>query len=131
MTVAISLAHNVARLEGTATFLNDGAGRPKVKIYSGTRPADTTVAPSTAMLVEIEFSKPVGPVAGGALPLVEHQDGLIMETGVAGWARVFNGDGAVAFDCDVGEGPGAWEVQLLQTQLYAGGSAKIVSASLG
>lgn len=131
MTIAITQAHNEARLEGTRSFLDQGAASAKVRIYGGVRPATPNDAPGSAMLVEIELTKPCGTVAAGVLTLTQQADGLIAETGVATWARFVNGNGATAFDCDAGEGAGAWELQLAQAQLYAGGAARIVSAVLG
>lgn len=131
MTIAITQAHNEARLEGTRSFLDTGTGRARVRLYGGTRPSSVNDAPGTPMLVEIPLQKPCGTVAGGVLTLVQHEDGLIAETGVATWARVVNGNGDTAFDCDVGQGVGPWEITLAQTQLYAGGAARIISAILG
>lgn len=130
MTLAITTAHNDARLQGTLTFLDTGTGNAAVRIYGGTRPATPATVPGSAMLVQVELTKPCGTVNAGVLTLTQLADGLISESGTATWARVVNGDGATAFDCDAGQGTGAWEVQLAQTLLYAGGDAKIVSALL-
>jgi hypothetical protein len=129
--IEITQAHNEARLQGTLGFLDTGSNNARVRIYGGTRPASVNDVPGTAMLVEIELTKPAGTIADGLLTLTQVEDGLILTSGTATWARAVNGDNAVAFDCDAGQGAGAWEVQLAQTQLFAGGDAKIVSAVLG
>lgn len=131
MTISITPAHNDARLTGTLAFLDTGTGNAAVRLYGGTRPATAVDAPSSAMLVQIGLTKPAGTVSAGLLTLTQLADGLISETGTATWARVVNGNGATAFDCTAGEGVGAWEVQLVQAVLYAGGDARITSASLG
>ena len=131
MTITITQAHNEARLEATRAFLDTGTGRARVRLYGGTRPSSVTADPGTPLIAEIPLQKPCGSVAGGVLTLVQHEDGLIMHTGVVTWARVVNGNGDTAFDCDAGEGVGPWEIQLAQTQLYAGGSARLLSAVLG
>jgi hypothetical protein len=131
MTIQITQAHNEARLQGTLGFLDTGSNNARVRIYGGTRPASVTDEPGTALLVEIELTKPSGTINSGLLSLTQLQDGLIQNSGIATWARAVNGNNAVAFDCDAGEGPGAWEVQLAQAQLFAGGDAKITSAVLG
>lgn len=131
MTISITAAHNDARLTGTLAYLDTGTDNAAVRIYGGTRPATPADTPSSAMLVQISLTKPAGTVASGALTLTQLADGLISETGTATWARVVNGNGATAFDCDAGEGVGAWEVQLVQAVLYAGGDARITSATLG
>ena len=131
MTLAITSAHNEARLQGTASFLDSGVGNAAVRIYGGVKPDTPADTPTSAMLVQIELTKPCGTISGGVLTLTQLTDGMISETGIASWARIVNGNGATAFDCDAGEGIGSWEVQLAQTHLYAGGAAKIVSALLG
>jgi len=131
MTITITTAHNDARLGGTLAYLDTGTGDAAVRIYGGTRPATPADVPTSAMLVQVGLTKPAGSVAAGVLTLTQLEDGLIAETGIATWARVVNGNGDTAFDCDCGEGAGAWEVTLAQTQLYAGGAARITSAVLG
>ena len=131
MTLTITTAHNDARLEGTLAYLDTGTGNAAVRIYGDTRPATPADVPTSAMLVQVGLTKPAGTVAAGVLTLTQLEDGLIAETGIATWARVVNGNGDTAFDCDCGEGAGAWEVTLAQTQLYAGGAARITSAVLG
>jgi len=131
MTIAITTAHNDARLGGTLAYLDTGTGNAAVRIYGGTRPATPADVPTSAMLVQVGLTKPAGSVAAGVLTLTQLEDGLIAETGIATWARVVNGNGDTAFDCDCGEGAGAWELTLAQTQLYAGGAARITSAVLG
>lgn len=125
------VASRTAAMNGRLSFLDTGAGNAAVRIYGGTRPATAADTPTSAMLVQISLTKPCGTVADGTLTLAQLEDGLIGNTGTATWARVVNGDGATAFDCDAGQGVGAWEVQLGQVTLYAGGAARITSAVLG
>ena len=131
MTIAITSALNSARLQGVVSYLDTGTGFAGVRIYGGTRPANPATAPSSAMLVQIPLTKPCGSVAAGVLTLAASGNGLIANSGTATWARVVNADGATAFDCDAGQGAGAWEVQLVQAFLYAGGDAALQSAALG
>jgi hypothetical protein len=131
MTIAITTALNDARLTGTLTFLDSGAGNAAIQIYGGNRPATPDDAPTDPLLSEIPLNKPAGSVSAGNLLLASTTAGLILTTGIATWARVLSGNGDVAFDCDAGQGAGAWEVQLAQANLLAGGEAKLVSAILG
>ncbi|MFZ6713028.1 hypothetical protein [Undibacterium sp. TC9W] len=57
--------------------------------------------------------------------------GLIGVTGQATWARVVNGNGDIAFDCDVTDTAGNGVIQLESTQLYAGGKAFLTALNLG
>lgn len=129
--IEISSDHNAARLAGSLTHLNTGTGNAAVRIYGGTRAASITTAPGTPLLVQIPLTKPAGAVSAGVLNLTQLADGIIASSGVATWARVVNGNGDASFDCDAGEGVGAWEIQLVQSTLYAGGAARIISAALG
>lgn len=131
MTLALTLKHANARHSGSMADLDTGTGNAAVRIYGGTRPATPNDVPASAMLVQISLTKPCGSVADGLLTLTQLADGLISETGTATWARFVDGDGATCFDADAGQGVGAWEVQLAQATLYAGGEARIVSAVLG
>jgi hypothetical protein len=131
MTIAITAALNNARLTAVLTYLDTGPGNAAIQIYGGTRPVTPAGAPTDPALVSIPLTKPAGSVSNGTLLLTALSPGLIMVSGVATWARVVNGAGAVAFDCDAGQGAGAWEVQLVQSSLLAGGDAKLTSAILG
>ena len=131
MTIAITQKHNNARLVGSLADLDVGTGNAAIRIYEGTRPASPADTPTSAMLVQIGLTKPAGTVSGGVLTLTQADNGLIMNSGTATWARVVDGDGATCFDCDAGEGVGAWEIQLSQAVLYAGGEVALVSAVLG
>ena len=116
---------------GSLADLDVGVGNAAIRIYEGTRPASPDDTPTSAMLVEIGLTKPAGSVSGGVLTLTQADNGLIMNSGTATWARVVDGDGATCFDCDAGEGVGAWEIQLSQAVLYAGGEVALVSSVLG
>lgn len=130
MTLAITPSHNEARLTGSLNYLDSGSGNAAVRIYGGTRPATPQDTPSSAILVQIELTKPCGTITAGVLTLTQQANGLIVESGSATWARIVNGAGATALDCDCGQGAGAWEVQLVQATLYAGGDAQIDLAQL-
>lgn len=126
-----SVACRTAALQGRLTFLDTGTGNAALRIYGSTRAPSINTAPGSAMLVEIGLTKPCGTIVNGALVLTQLADGLIANTGTGTWARAVNGNGDAAFDLDAGQGAGAWEVQLVQANLLAGGSARIVSVSLG
>lgn len=127
--VTISQRHNEARLTGTLTDLDTGAGRARIRVYDGTRPASGGTV--TTMLVEIELDKPSGVVSGGLLTLASSDLPLVDNSGVATWARIVCGDDAFSFDCDVSATGGAGQVQLPSTTLFAGGKTQLVSGVLG
>lgn len=129
--IEITTEHNEFRLGGTLALLDRGTGNAAARIYGGTRPPSVNDVPGSVMLVQVSLTKPGGTIADGELLLTQLEDGLIGNTGMATWARFVDGNGVTAFDCDAGEGVGAWEVQLAQTSLFAGGAARIVTARLG
>lgn len=129
--IVITVAHNEARLAGTLAFLNTGTGQAGFWIYGNTRPALPTDAAGASPLVTLLLDDPAGSVAGGVLTLEATDDALISLSGVATWARAFNGDGATAFDCDVSDELGTATVRLPSTTLFAGGVTRLVSGTLG
>lgn len=131
MYVAITQDHNEARLQGSLNRLDTGTGNAAIRIYGGDRPATPADTPTSAMLVEIELTKPAGTVADGKLALTQAADGLIQTSGIATWARIVDGNGATTTDLDCSDMAGNGAVKLVSTQLYAGGDAKLVSAELG
>lgn len=128
MTLTVTTAHNSARLVGSVAHLDTGTGNAAVRIYGGVRAATVNTAPGSNMLVEIGLTKPSGTVTAGVLTLTQAANGMIAESGTAVWARVVNGNGDTAFDCDCGVSTG--EVRLALLTLYAGGDAHLISASL-
>lgn len=128
--IVISQAHNNYRLAGTLEFLNLGTGAAKIQIYGNTRPAFNG-DPGVAPLVEITLTDPAGSVSGGFLVLEQAADAMNAQSGAATWARVVNGNGDTAFDCDVSDNAGAATIKLVDTMLRAGGVTRLISAVLG
>ena len=56
---------------------------------------------------------------------------LNANSGVAAWARVVNGNGETAFDCDVSDTTGTGEIKIQNTVLFEGGETRMVSGTLG
>ncbi len=119
-------AFKAAAMLGRLAFLDSGPGPASLVIYGSTRPTAGAAAGSSPLAV-IDLSKPAGTVsAAGVLTLIVPREGLILISGTPSWARMLNGAGDIAFDADVGT-----EVILSQAQLYAGGTARLVSAVFG
>lgn len=132
MMLTISTEHNEARLGGTLGFLDSGTSVARIRIYDGTRPAANNGAVTDQLLlVELPLDKPCGALASGALTLAASTLPLVENTGVAAWARIVNGDGVQAIDCDVSDEAGSAPIKLQTTTLYAGGRAVLISGTLG
>lgn len=120
-----------AALEGRRDYLDLGTGVARILVYANdaARPATGATATGT-LLVTIELEKPSGTISGGEFTLAAGDDVLVAASGVALWARVINGNGDIAFDCDVSDTSGSAELQLPSTTLFAGGNTRLASGVL-
>lgn len=128
--IQISNELNAYRLNGVIAFLSAGADNARAEIYDGVRPALGGV-PSGNLLASVVLMEPLGTVADGLLTVATTNEVMIGTTGQATWARIVNGNGALAWDCDVSDLNGTGELRLPSTTLYAGGYTRIVSGLLG
>lgn len=130
MTIAITVALNESRLTGVLNFLNQGTDVAYLRLYGGTRAASVNDTPSTPLLAAIPLDDPSGTVGNNKLTLTAANQGQVQVSGVATWARLVNGDGATALDCDVSLPAGAGDVTIDDTTLWTGGFVSLVSAIL-
>jgi hypothetical protein len=117
---------------GRLTFLDLGAGNATIETYGTARPAANADPGGTPLLITT-LAKPAGEVVGGSIILAadEPAGDLVLQSGIAVWARFKNGDGDWVFDCDVSADGGGGEVQFIDIQLYAGGRAPLSPSSIG
>lgn len=130
MTIALSDAHQVIRLEATRSFLDRGILNARLRLYGGTRPNTPEETPTSVMLAEVQLTKPCGNVTGLTLILTPLSNALITQSGVVTWARLVNGEETTVLDLDCSETDAGGDIQLPQTQLYAGGYAYLSAAKL-
>jgi hypothetical protein len=128
--IQISNALNDYRLNAVINFLAIGTVNASVRIYGGVRPS-FGAAPAGDLLATIVLVEPIGEVEDGLLTITPTGEALIETSGEATWARIVNGDGTLAWDCDVSDLDGTGELRLPSTTLYAGGYTRIVSGLLG
>lgn len=128
--IQISTALNDYRLNAVVNFLAIGTENAHVLIYGGVRPA-LGATPGSDLLATIVLVEPIGEVEDGLLAITPTSEALIETSGTATWARIVNGDGELAWDCDVSDLNGTGELRLPSTTLYAGGYTRIVSGLLG
>jgi hypothetical protein len=128
--IAISTELNAYRLNGVIAFLALGSENAKIHVYDGARPPLGS-PPAGNLLASILLVEPIGTVADGLLILMPTPEVLIVASGEAAWARIVNGDGALAWDCDVSDLNGSGELRLPSITLYAGGYTRLVSGTLG
>lgn len=125
--ITISDAFANAAHEGRRAFLDSGAGVARVLVYTAPQPASGAAPAGATLLLSAELAKPSSAIANGAMSLVPGEDALVLATGDAAWARVINGNGDFAFDCDVSDLAGNGIVKLPSVTLYEGGTVRIAS----
>ena len=128
--IAVSTELNEFRLNAVLAFLSAGTANAQAEIYDGVRPA-VGGSPAGNLLASIVLMEPLGSMANGLLTVDPTNEVMIGHTGQATWARIVNGTGALAWDCDVSDWNGTGELRLPSTMLYAGGFTRIVSGLLG
>ena len=128
--IAVSTELNEFRLNAVLAFLSAGTANAWAEIYDGVRPA-LGGSPAGNLLACIVLMEPLGTVSNGLLSVAPTNEVMIGNTGQATWARIVNGNGAMAWDCDVSDLNGTGELRLPSTTLYAGGYTRIVSGLLG
>lgn len=128
--IEISNALNGYRLQGVITFLALGTEQARAHVYAGPRPS-FGAPPQGPLLASIVLAEPLGTVVDGVLEVAATNEALILTTGEATWARIVNGQGALAWDCDASDLEGASELRLPTTTLYAGGYTRILTGLLG
>lgn len=117
-----------ARLDATKSFMELGTGSPSILLYTGTAPATKGAAVTTQVLLStLAMPRPIGVISTATLTLSTPIEGLVLVGGTIGWARVLNGNGQFAFDCDVTLTGGGGVLTAASLLLYAGGTAKLIS----
>ena len=128
--IQISNDLNNYRLQGVITFLALGIEQSRAHLYAGPRPS-FGAPPQGPLLASIVLDEPLGTVADGVLEITPTNEALILTTGEVTWARIVNGMGALAWDCDASDLNGTAELRLPTTTLYAGGYTRILTGLLG
>lgn len=124
---------NEYRLQGVLNFLSQGNDNAWCDLYDDVQPAHGGAA--TTLLARITLVEPFGTIAAGQLIVTATLEYLVLASGIATWARFFNGAGQPGFDCDVSavNGNGVIKVASLDpdiAQLYAGGMTRLASGIL-
>lgn len=106
--------------------IDSGTSGGTIKIYSGSIPANPTVAPTPGLqniLGTLTFAHPsCGTVSAGVLTMDPiTQDSSADDNGTAGWARIANSAGVTVMDVNVSVQGGSGAIQLNTTNIVAGG----------
>lgn len=125
MTLAISIAHNNARLAGTIAYADTGAGASRIRLYDA----------SDVLLATMILKKPCGAVVNNKLVLdqADPSGDLISTQGSAAKGVWLNGNGDVVAEGTVTDEAGSGDFKVsgtTGTMLYAGARAVLGATEL-
>lgn len=132
--IRVSVALKSARSQAVIEFLMLGPNPAKAKIYSGTKPTSLGGSLGSAVLLaSVPLAEPVGTLntLTGQIEITTTTETMAVGDGVASFAILVNGNDEIGWDCDVSTMAGAGDLKMADTNIYAGGSAQIVSGILG
>lgn len=124
-------AQRNAHLNAIRDAVDAGAAGGKIKIYSGTQPANADASLSgNTLLGTLTFSGTSAPNASAGVLTFSTitEDSSADATNTATWARITDSDDATVFDCDVGTSGAT--INLNTTSIVAGGPIRITSFTL-
>lgn len=123
----------VARRNAALDTFTASASAGRLRIYSGTRPADPDTAIGAAtMLVECTMGATAfGAASGGVLTANAITSGTAVATGTASWARLWQSNGTTPlFDFSVTGTGGGGEVQLATTSIVTSATVPVASCTI-
>lgn len=126
MTVHIKTTRRSAMMAALGAAVDEGSGPGKLRIYTGSQPANADTAVSGTLLLEFVLQDPAFTESGGVLTLdvtpTITDDALA--DGTAGWGRFFDSDDEAVIDGAVGS-----EITLTDTSLETGQTVTVVSCT--
>ncbi len=130
MQYALSLAVRNARAQVIADALDGGTGPAKWLFYTGPQPAAGAAITTQTLLATVLLTDPCGTVSNGTLTLSSAGDVLAVASGVIAWARLTDSADTIVMDADVSALGGGGAITIDNTQVYTGGTVRILSAAL-
>ena len=124
---SFATARATSRANLTATWLDGG----EIHVYDATRAAtsNTAITGQTLLLI-FSLPSPAGTVANGVFTAGSVAAALILATGNATWARVFDSSAVAVGDCDVGATNSGAMIEINNTALVSGAYCSMVSFTL-
>ena len=140
MALTVTSALRAAWLESLkdAIEYNNGTStRGKLRIYSGTAPANLgDLVGSEILLAEIQFKSVCGTVnqTTGVITFLKSPDALEDDaapaSGTAAWARIVDSEDTVVADCTVSITGGTGDITLNSVSIVEGGIVRLNSATI-
>lgn len=134
MGITIStLAGNTAG-NALADLIDNGTNNSNgyIEIRTGTKPAETHIAPTGNLLAVCELSNPaVGEFSNKkAIFNLINNDENILEDGIAGWFRIYNCDDLPVIDGTVGVTGSGSDLEFDLIECVSGGTISIVDLTI-
>ncbi len=130
MAVRIATATRNAMMDALAAKVDGGTGAGRLKVYSGTQPANANTTATGTLLVTFTLNDPAfGASAAGVITLSVSPSitATAAATGTAGWARLEDSAGNAVLDGTCGTAGS--DFILDTTSVSSGQSIGLVSAS--
>jgi len=122
-----STSARLAMIQAFANFMDNGSQSATVIFYEGVQPASPAIAAdANSALVTLTFPEPcIKETTAAYVELHPTDTATVIKTGIAAWARIYNGAGEVAADLAVGT-----DIPLANTNLALGGTLSVTSIKL-
>lgn len=129
MTLHIATAVRTSRSTAVLDAIDAGAGPGKLRIYSGTQPANANATATGTLLLEFTLDDPCGTVTSGVLtfainPAIDIADDALA-TATAGWGRFLDSADNPVIDGAIGS-----EITLTDLTLDTGQTVTFAAATL-
>ena len=122
-----SVNARLAMIQAFASFMDMGSGNATFVFYDDVKPASVaTAANNSAKLVTCTLPEPCyKSVLVDGIELHPTDTATVIKTGTATWVRLFNGNGQVVADFEVGT-----DITMASTDLVVGGTLSMPSIIL-
>ena len=113
------------RLSAISNKIDEGASElnpAHLTIFSGIMPENhAPVEPENLALIDMPIQYPSAQsVENGILTLKQLDQAMAIQTGLATWCRIYNGNNEIVFDADVGNMDSDAFLRMANTQIYEG-----------
>lgn len=120
----LSNASASAAADAVVDLVNSG----KVRVYTGSQPANVATAASGTLLVEVTLPNPAfGDASNGVATANAISNATVTSTGAPGWFRVLTSADVAVWDGSVGTVSGSFDMVIGAATLTSGGELEIDS----
>ena len=134
MAIKLAAATAIAMVNAAAALSDGGAAAGKLRIYSGSQPANPDTAPAGTLLVEFTLGDPAfGAGSDGVTGATATGNAVApvaaTATGTATWFRMVDSNNNAIIDGDVTDTAGTGSLKVSSTAIIAAIDVSIVSMS--